>query len=154
MGLVTLTSVSTGLYFGIDFSENNKQKQEAKLQAKIKNTYSLLSTKQNFKDEGNYYNFNSPDQTIVSELNDREYYESLLKDIMDNKDKDRIAILPKYYYDILALGNPKLKHLFYDNKSFRSIDYQLANTLVLKVKQNREATQDLLTFSKFMQKTN
>jgi len=153
LGLVTLTGISTGLYFGIDFNESSKPQLEAKLQVKEKNTYSL-TTKQSFNDEDNYYNFNSPNQTIVSELNDREYYENLLKDIMDNPEKDRIAILPKYYYDILALGNPKLKHLFYDNKNFRSIDYQLANSLVLKVKQNREATQDLLIFSKFMQKTN
>ena len=108
---------------------------------------------QGFQANGDYYKFG--DGRVATE-HENDFYKRLISEL-ENKgsnvtDSD-VLMLPKYYYDNFVIDNPLLKSLTYNNKHFASQDYQLANSLNLKIFEDAANRPVLAKFIDYIKET-
>ncbi len=137
--LVT-SGATVGTYFGITKQDPFKGIKLGTTSPKKKESFGASSIsyerdpfKQGFQASGDYYKFG--DGRVATE-HENDFYTRLiseLENIGSNATDSDVLMLPKYYYDNYVLDNPLLKSLTYNNKHFASRDYQLANSLNLKI---------------------
>ena len=158
--LLVTSGATAGTYFGITKQDPFKDIKLGTTSPKKKKSFETSSISyerdpfnQGFQANGDYYKFG--DGRVATE-HENDFYKRLISEL-ENKgsnitDSD-VLMLPKYYYDNYVIGNPLLKSLTYNNKHFASRDYQLANSLNLKIFEDARNRPVLARFIDYIKET-